>query len=404
MRGQIILLTAVMIALAVVAVLALQAVSSASPGYGGVRGSYGVFSQDLSKAVAMLASYVNYMGSLSLINFTESSVRYAFPAAASTQYARWLHINATRHIMNASVAFFELNRGSLGLSIKKPLDSPAYRDGEISWGTGDEFFMGLRLRPVPNGTFFTRPYPQYIVSATYYDVNGAAAIVDYALILSRNSTLAQYAVRLKLNVSLLAIADLKLRSTYSVTARLLRSEGECSGAVCVNITTSVPYGWNAVLLLYNRSIVSQHGEAVLKYDELPIDASLHNHTENSAVYMFRVDPAKLYEPYIKVAVGNVVVYLTFHGSHIIQHSTTGSAIVNNGRGPVVVYNKTRADVFLGVGRRVSRIDARIGNERITYWVIHPRGYLNLTMSVDKVDTPPRCETMRPYICLLWPRP
>ena len=43
MRGQVILVTALIIAVAVSAVLILQTVATSAPGFGGVRAAYGVF-------------------------------------------------------------------------------------------------------------------------------------------------------------------------------------------------------------------------------------------------------------------------------------------------------------------------------------------------------------------------
>jgi len=81
MRGQVILLTALMIAVAVSVVLILQSAAASAPGFGGVRAAYGVFSRDVSKAVEAVTSYLDYVGAVLLINFTENTASYALPAS-----------------------------------------------------------------------------------------------------------------------------------------------------------------------------------------------------------------------------------------------------------------------------------------------------------------------------------
>ncbi|MGB9705870.1 MAG: hypothetical protein ACPL3C_10505, partial [Pyrobaculum sp.] len=182
MRGQVILLTAVLVAVAVVAVLVLQSIASSSPGYGGVRAAYGVFSRDVSRAVGVLSSYVDYMGLASLVNFSASSARYAFLASAlpyiggADAYLYWLHMNRTLAMMNSTVVFFELNRGVLGLSVKQP--TMVYRGGRsIKLYTPGYFNLTVRLQPVPNGTRLKQPIPSW-VSLSFYDSGGIMRSVN----------------------------------------------------------------------------------------------------------------------------------------------------------------------------------------------------------------------------------
>jgi len=363
-RGQAILLTALIIAVAVMAVLLLQSATLASPGYGGVRAAYGVFSRDVSKAVEALSSYVDYMGVVALLNYSRSSALYALPAAANADlYSRWLHVNKTAQAANASAAFFILNRGALGLSVLLP-SGFSYDDGRVLLSVPHYFYAAVYLRPVPNGT-------SGLPAALYVD-GSPTTLSNFQLITAFRNVTAAYRVSVVMNVSLLALAGLNITSETWVQARFLPLGGDCD--YCINITTSKPYGWTAYFKVLNATPMG----ASLVYSEVPVDAKIVNYTANSAVY--QLEWKNFVEPVVVAYVGNVPLYLWPADPDLrcVRTSSGKASLVNQGKMPAVLYNTTAAAVAQSVGNSVVRLDFSWGDWRVTYWVVRPNGYLNLT--------------------------
>jgi len=361
-RGQAILLTALIIAVAVMAVLLLQSATSASPGYGGVRAAYGVFSRDVSKAVEALSSYVDYMGVVTLLNYSKSVTLYALPAAANAElYSHWLHVNKTAHAANASAAFFALNRGALGLSVLLP-SGFSYDNGWVLLSAPGYFYAAVYLKPVPNGTSG--------LPARLY-VNGFPTTLDnFQLITAFRNATAKYRVSVVMNVSLLALAGLNITSEAWVQARFLR--GDCN--YCINVTTSKPYGWTAYFKALNATFVGTG----LVYNEVPVNAKIVNYTEYSAVY--ELEWNNFVEPVVVAYVGNVPLYLWPSDPDLkcVRTSSGKASLVNQGKMPAVLYNTTAAAVAQFVGDSVVRLDFSWRDWRVTYWVVRAHGYLNLT--------------------------
>jgi len=363
-RGQVILLTALIIAVAVLAVLLLQSATSASPGYGGVRAAYGVFSRDVSKAVEALSSYVDYMGVITLLNYSRSSALYALPAAANAElYSRWLHVNKTAQAANASAAFFALNRGALGLSVLLP-SGFSYDNGWVLLSVPRYFYAAAYLRPVPNGTSGL-PARLY-VSGFLIPLNNFQLITAF-----RNAT-AAYRVGVVMNVSLLALAGLNITSETWVRARFLPPGGDCD--YCINITTSKPYGWTAYFKVLNETFMGTS----LVYVEVPVSAKIVNYTQYSAVY--QLEWKNFVEPVVVAYIGNIPLYLwpTDPDLRCVKTSSGKASVVNLGQMPAVLYNTTTAAVAPFVGNSVVRMDFSWRNWRATYWVVRANGYLNLT--------------------------
>jgi len=361
-RGQAILLTALIIAVAVLAVLLLQSATSASPGYGGVRAAYGVFSRDVSKAVEALSSYVDYMGMVTLLNYSKSATLYAFPAAANAElYSRWLHVNKTAQAANASAAFFALNRGALGLSVLLP-SGFSYSNGWVLLSAPGYFYAAAYLRPVPNGTSG--------LPARLYANGFLIPLNDFQLITAFRNVTAAYRVSVAMNVSLLALAGLNITSEAWVQARFLR--GDCG--YCVNITVSKPYGWTAYFRVLNATL----RETKLTYTEVSVNTKIVNYTERSVVYALEWN--SFVEPVVVAYVGNILLYLWPSDPDLrcVRTSSGKASLVNLGQMPAVLYNTTAAAVAPFIGNSVVKMDFSWENWRVTYWIVRANGYLNLT--------------------------
>ncbi|AET33755.1 hypothetical protein [Pyrobaculum ferrireducens] len=383
MRGQIILLTAVLVAVAVVAVLVLQSIASSSPGYGGVRAAYGVFSRDVSKAVGVLSSYVDYMGLASLVNFSASSARYAFLTSAlpytggANAYLYWLHMNRTLAMMNSTVVFFELNRGVLGLSVKQP--TMVYRGGRsIKLYTPGYFNLTVMLQPVPNGTHLTQPLPSW-VSLSFYDSGGIMRSVNnFTIVLASNLASALYRSSVVMNVSLLALAGLNVTAQFGVSIRVLPQEQSgsvCGDYICINITTTAPYGWTAYITVLNRTILQGDSYSIY-YKQVAASYGLYNYTTYSAVYW--VDLSGMYvEPLLRVTVGDVQLYLLPFVTITCPQLSQNQDLKNRYSYPLVYFNITAAPIAPGIGKNVTRIDFSFRDYRVTYWVVHQGGVLSI---------------------------
>jgi len=367
MRGQAILLTALIIAVAVMAVLLLQSAMLASPGYGGVKAAYGVFSRDVSKAVEALSSYVDYMGVVTLLNYSKSATLYALPAAANADlYSRWLHVNKTAQAANASAAFFILNRGALGLSVILP-SGFSYDDGRVLLSAPGYFYAAVYLKPVPNGTLSNLQG----LTARLYVGGSSKSLREFQLITACKNATAKYRVSVVMNVPLLALAGLNITSETWVQARILKMDNH---KLYINITTSKPYGWIAQFTVLNRTIKGQD-YINYTYQEMPINSKIFNYTEKSAVY--ELDWSNNYvEPIVVVYVGYVPLHLSPHELRCVVES---KYIKNLGR-PIVLYNITNAKIdTTNVGHNVTRLDFSFRDWKVTYWIIHSGGYLNLDL-------------------------
>jgi len=375
-RGQAILLTALIIAVAVMAVLLLQSATLASPGYGGVRAAYGVFSRDVSKAVEALSSYVDYMGVVALLNYSKSATLYALPAAANAElYSHWLHVNKTAQAANASAAFFALNRGALGLSVLLP-SGFSYNNGWVLLDAPGYFYAAAYLKPVPNGTSTSLQG----LPATLYVDGSPKSLKEFQLITACRNATAKYRVSVVMNVSLLALAGLNITSETWVRARFLPLGGGCG--YCINITTSKPYGWIAHFTVLNRTIIEGQDHINFTYQEMPINSKIFNYTEKSAVY--ELDWNNNYvEPIVAIYVGNVPLHLSPHELRCVVES---KSIKNLGR-PIVLYNITNAKIdTTNVGHNVTRLDFSFRDWKVTYWIIHSGGYLNLNLDQNQQQT------------------
>jgi len=377
-RGQAILLTALIIAVAVMAVLLLQSATSASPGYGGVRAAYGVFSRDVSKAVEALSSYVDYMGVVTLLNYSRSSALYALPAAANAElYSRWLHVNKTAQAANASAAFFALNRGALGLSVLLP-NGFSYDNGWVLLSVPHYFYAAAYLRPVPNGTSGLQG-----LTATLYVDGSPISLDDFQLITTCKNVIAKYRVSVVMNVSLLALAGLNITSEVHVQARFLPLGGDCD--YCVNITTSKPYGWVAHFTVLNRTITINGAEGShIVYQEVPINTRIINYTERSVVYA--LDWKNYVEPIVVVYVGGIPLYQSPYDPNppYVCRSSDKIYIKNSGRVPVVLYNTTSAKIATNVGHNITGLDFSFRDWKVTYWVIHSGGILYLDINPNLI--------------------
>ena len=235
MRGQVILLTALIIAVAVSAVLILQSVATSAPGFGGVRAAYGVFSRDVSKAVEAITSYLDYVGAVSLINFTENTASYALPASVygfmygyGDVYCRWRHINNTISMFNASMFFFVANRAPLGLSVELPQRSPTAQCNTLQFASGLSRVTFV-LSPAPNGTLRARP-----VGITNFNAGLANPVAELDLVLSRASAYVRYRISMVMDVSLLALMGLNVTKEFWISAQMLQAvDGNCpAGSIC----------------------------------------------------------------------------------------------------------------------------------------------------------------------------
>jgi hypothetical protein len=370
MRGQVMLLAALIIAMAIAAVVMLQSVAASAPGYGGVRAAYGVFSRDMSRAVEAIASYLDYVGAVSLINYTESSARYAMLAmACGDAYGRWFHVNATAAMVNASMLFFVLNRAALGLSAELP-GPPRYSGGALAFRSGGGLTaVRLVLSRPPNGTLLDERSPlwEYVVEAVHYDRDGAPRRVSlFRVVLPNRTYTALYRISAVLNVSMLAIEGLNATRLFGVTVRVLNgTDSNCpEGAVCVNVTASRPYAWAARFEALNRTVEydGESGAARIYYTPLSVEppyVTLVNYTERSAVYRLNVSALNLVEYAIKVYVSNVPLYLPPRLARDV---------------PLLYYNVTECELQ-SAPQNATKITVRACGRAVTYWVVHRGGTL-----------------------------
>jgi len=386
MRGQVILLTALIIAVAVSAVLILQSVATSAPGFGGVRAAYGVFSRDVSKVAEAITSYLDYVGAVSLINFTENTASYALPASVygfmrgyGDVYCRWRHINNTISMFNASMFFFVANRAPLGLSVELPQRNPTAQCNTLQFASaGGLSRVTFVLSPAPNGTLRARP-----VSATNFNAGLANPVAELDLVLPQNSTYVRYRFSMVMDVSLLALMGLNVTKEFRISARALqRVDGNCpAGSICVNITTSRPYIWTAEALVLNRTVSGYPLNVTYALARLK-EVSLVNYTAYSAVYRITPD-GRLVEPVVKLYVANVPIYLSGgRADWRCRQSGTRSAIVNIGNTPVVLANTTAVNILYAPSayRNVTKATYQVGNRLTTYYVVHRNGYLNFTQN------------------------
>jgi|GEM_PF-2370551 len=386
MRGQVILLTALIIAVAVSAVLILQSVATSAPGFGGVRAAYGVFSRDVSKAVEAITSYLDYVGAVSLINFTENTASYALPASVygliygyGDVYCRWRHINGTVSMFNASMFFFVANRAPLGLSVELPQHNPTAQCNTLQFtSAGGLSRATFVLSPAPNGTLRARP-----VSATNFNAGLANPVAELDLVLSRASAYVRYRISMVMDVSLLALMGLNVTKEFWISARALQAvDGNCpAGSICVNITTSRPYIWTAEALVLNRTVSGYPLNVTYALARLK-EVSLVNYTAYSAVYRITPD-GRLVEPVVKLYVANVPIYLRGGpAGWACQQSGTRSAVVNIGNTPIVLANTTAVNILYAPSayRNVTKATYQVGNRLATYYIVHRNGYLNFTQN------------------------
>jgi hypothetical protein len=384
MRGQVILLTALMIAVAVSAVLILQSVATSAPGFGGVRAAYGVFSRDVSKAVEAITSYLDYVGAVSLINFTEGSASYALPASVyglmygyGDIYCRWRHINSTVSMFNVSMFFFVANRAPLGLSVEFPQLNPTAQCNMLQFASAGRLSLAaFMLGPVPNGTLRAQP-----VFATNFNAGRANPVAELTLLHPGASAYARYRISMVMDVSLLALMGLNVTKELWISARVLQAvDGNCpAGSICVNITVSRPYAWAAEVFVLNRT-ASGYPLNVTYALVRPKNVTLVNYTAYSAVYRITPD-SRLIEPVVKLYVANVPMYLSGgRADWECQPSGTRSAVVNRGNTPIVLANTTAVNVLSAPSayRNVTKVVYQVGNRLATYYVVHRNGYLNFT--------------------------
>ena len=384
MRGQVILLTALMIAVAVSAVLILQSVATSAPGFGGVRAAYGVFSRDVSKAVEAITSYLDYVGAVSLINFTENTASYALPASVyglmygyGDVYCRWRHINNTISMFNVSMFFFVANRAPLGLSVDLPQRSPPAQCNTLQFASGLSRVTFV-LSPAPNGTLRERP-----IGITNFNAGLANPVTELDLVLSRASAFVRYRVSMVVDVLLLALMGLNVTKEFWISARALQGvDGNCpAGSICVNITTSRPYIWTAEALVLNRTVSGYPLNVTYALARLK-EVSLVNYTAYSAVYRITPD-GRLVEPVVKLYVANVPIYLRGGPEGWdCQQSGDYSAVVNIGNTPIVLANTTAVNILYAPSayRNVTMVVYQVGNRLATYYVVHKNGYLNFTQN------------------------
>jgi hypothetical protein len=384
MRGQVILLTALIIAMAVSAVLILQSVATSAPGFGGVRAAYGVFSRDVSKAVEAITSYLDYVGAVSLINFTENAASCALPASVyglmygyGDVYCRWRHVNGTVSMFNASMFFFVANRAPLGLSVELPQRNPTAQCNMLQFASAGRLSrVAFVLSPAPNGTLRARP-----VSATNFNAGRANPVAELDLVLPRASAYVRYRISMVMDVSLLALMGLNITKEFWISARVLQAvDGNCpAGTICVNITVSRPYIWTAEVFVLNRTVSGYPLNVTYALARLR-EVSLVNYTAYSAVYRITPD-GRLVEPVMKLYVANVPIYLSGGPERPeCQPSVGRSAVVNRGNTPIVLANTTAVNILRPPSeyRNVTKVTYQVGNRLATYYVVHRNGYLNFT--------------------------
>lgn len=389
MRGQVILVTALVIALAISAVLILQSAAVSAPGFGGVRAAYGVFSRDVAKAVDAVASYVDYVGTISLLNFTENAAAYGLPAAGLDTYCSWLHINKTADMVNASMKFFVANRAALGLSAEMPtwLRRPNCRS-ILFKSTNGLTVVNITLPKLPNGTVFRTPLPPYVVAAWHIDRGILRPISSFAIILPNRTYMASYSLSMVMNISLLALVNLNITRSLSVGVKVLGVDSQCTpDVVCVNITVSRPYTWAAKFIALNRTMYLQDGWTI-NYTVAYPRVDVVNYTERSAVYS--INTQGLNEYVLKAYVGGIPLYVPPRDftyvckSGVLSNGKPWSSLNNPSHIPIVLYNFTNSAVvskFNTIYANVTIVDVKIRDASITYWVIHRNGYLNFTENI-----------------------
>ena len=393
MRGQVILLTALIIAVAVSAVLILQSVATSAPGFGGVRAAYGVFSRDVSKAVEAITSYLDYVGAVSLINFTENAALYALPAVGfdvkgePVRYCKWLQVNKTADMVNASMMFFVVNRAPLGLSVELPQrPPPAGSCKTLEFRGGDRTIVRLTIAGLPNGTLRTTP------QAVNYDNGLERQVGQVSLVLPKSSVVLSYRASMVMDVSLLALAGLNVTREFTVSARVLGVDVNCpADVVYVNITVSRPYMWTAKFEVLNRTVYIEEGRLYINYSLAGIDVDLVNYTEYSAVYSIKPEglpEGRLVEHVIKAYVANIPIYLVPAVAVNPQDACQGSELRNNGWDvPIVLANFTKVNILDSptLYRNVTKINYNIYNQEVTYWVIHRNGKIVFNSNVCSGD-------------------
>ncbi|AAL63132.1 hypothetical protein PAE0929 [Pyrobaculum aerophilum str. IM2] len=373
MRGQVILLTAVIIAVAITVVLILQSVSSSSPGFGGVRAAYGVFSRDVSKAVEVITSYVDYIGLVALLNYTENVALYALLLTTSSSYCQGPQVVKTSAAVNKAMQFFVLNRAALGLNAEIP--------GSLSGcktiaARGDRTAVAVWISKPPNGTS---------TSQGVFFINQGALLQanKFTVVLPNKTYEAGYRVSVIVDVSLLALSNLNATKEFRVLVRVLGIDNYCPATVqCINITVSRPYAWAADFYVLSRSFTSD----AIGYSLGRADFDLVNYTEYSAVYKINNIAG---EYVIKVYVGNIPLYIpprdTPKPGIYDSGCSSGCGVYRVGNGwcsidntrnaaPVVLYNTTGAYVKYQASHNVTVLKT----PSTTYWIVHPRGWLNLT--------------------------
>ena len=362
----------------------LQSVATSAPGFGGVRAAYGVFSRDVSKAVEAITSYLDYVGAVSLINFTENAASYALPASVygfmygyGGVYCRWRHINNTISMFNTTMFFFVANRAPLGLSVELPQYNPTAQCNTLLFASASSL-ANFTLSPIPNGTLKTRQ-----VFAINFNSGFIKPVAELDLVLPRASAYVRYKISMVMDVSLLALMGLNATKEFWISAKMLQAvDGNCpAGSICVNITTSRPYMWTAEALVLNRTVSGYPLNVTYAPAKLK-EVTLVNYTAYSAVY--RITPSgRLVEPVVKLYVANIPIYLS--GGPAVwtcQQSGTRSAIVNMGNTPIVLANTTAVNLFYmpTAYRNVTMAMYKVGNRLVTYYTIHKNGYLNFTQN------------------------
>jgi hypothetical protein len=343
-----------------------------------------VFSRDVSKAVEAITSYLDYVGAVSLINFTENAASYALPASVyglmygyGNVYCNWRHVNGTVSMFNASMFFFVANRAPLGLSVELPQRNPTAQCNTLQFASAGRLSLAsFTLGPVPNGTLRARP-----VFATNFNGGFANPVAELDLVLPGVSAYAHYRISMVMDVSLLALMELNVTKEFWISARVLQAvDGNCpAGTICVNITTNRPYAWTAKVFVLNRT-VSGYPLNVTYALVRPNNVTLVNYTAYSAVYRITPD-GRLVEPVVKLYVANVPIYLSGgRADWACQPSGGRSAVVNRGNTPIVLANTTAVNILRPPSeyRNVTKATYQVGNRLATYYVIHRNGYLNFT--------------------------
>jgi len=365
--------------------LILQSVATSAPGFGGVRAAYGVFSRDVSKAVEAITSYLDYVGAVSLINFTENTASYALPAVGfdvkgePVRYCKWLHINKTADMVNASMMFFVVNRAPLGLSVELPQrPQPAGSCKTLEFRGDVRTVARLNVTGLPNGTLRVTP------QAVNYDNGLERRVGQVSLVLPSRFVNMSYRASMVMDVSLLALAGLNVIREFNVSARVLGVDVNCpAGVVCVNITVSRPYMWTAKFEVLNRTVYIEEGRLYINYSLAGIDVDLVNYTEYSAVYSIK--PAgRLVEYVIKAYVANIPIYLAPAVAVNPQAACQGSELRNNGWDvSIVLANFTKVNILDSptLYRNVTKINYNIYNQEVTYWVVHRNGKMVFNINV-----------------------